>query len=448
MIANQAMSSLSAWAALGWAAIHFLWQGAVIGLAAAALLRCMQRRSPEARYVVACTALFLCLATFGASFFILLGTHGPLPNHPIERILAGLPGSVLPDSAGLNMNIAGVAAYCWLAGFLWMMMRYTCQWIHVQRLRNCLITRPDDHLQAVFESLKRKLKIPQAVRLFHSGMAKSAMVAGCFRPVVLVPLSALTALTPDQLRAVIAHELSHIRRHDPWINMAQGFTEMVLFFHPAVWWLSRQVRNEREYCCDESSVRVTGSSRTLAQGLALLESLRIAMPAASLAATGGSLLARIARLVGAAPANTKQRANDMANKAVAVIAAAVLLIGCSYLAQTQEPSDESPKIEAKAFTVEEYMRAEREIRKLVADGKASPEDAQTRLVEMRRAIANSDSVDRRQENLEAQTEGAGSISVEEYRAAEKRIRKLVEDGNVSVEDAEIRLREMRALISE
>ena len=448
MIADQAMSSLSAWAALGWASIHFLWQGAVIGLAAAALLRCMQRRSAEARYVVACTALFLCLATFGASFFIFLGTNGPLPNHPIERILAGLPGSVLPDITGLNMNIAGIAAYCWLAGFLWMMMRYTSQWIQVQRLRNCLITQPDAHCQAGFESLKSRLGIPKAVRLLYSGLAKTAMLVGCLRPVVLVPLCALTALTPDQLRAVIAHELAHIRRHDQWINLAQGVVEIVLFFHPAVWWLSRQVRNEREYCCDESSVRVTGSSRTLAQGLALLESLRIATPAASLAANGGSLLARIARLVGAAPANTKQNANDMANKAIAAIAAAVLLIGCSYLAQTRERPDESPRIEAKAFTVEDYMRGEREIRKLVADGKASAEDAQTRLAEMRLAIADGGGRDREERDPGGRTEGVGSMSVQEYLAAEKGIRKLVSDGKVSPEDAGIRLREMRALISE
>ena len=130
----------------------------------------------------------------------------------------------------------------------------------------------------------------------------------------------------------------------------------------------------------------------------------------------------------------------MVNKTMAIIAAVVLLIGGFCMVQAQERADEGRKVEVRAITVEEYMRAEREIRKLVEDGEVSAEDAETRLVEMRRMIADENSGDR--------TEGVGSMSVAEYRQAEEKIRKLVEDGKVSAEAAEIRLREMRSVISE
>lgn len=237
-----------------------------------------------------------------------------------------------------------------------------------------------------FESLKSKLRVQQPVRLLRSGMAKTAMLVGCFRPVVLIPICAFTKLTPDQLRAVIAHELAHIRRLDPWVNLAQHVVEIVLFFHPAVWWISRQVRIEREYCCDDLSVRASESPRMLAEGLALLESLRIVPPAMALSANGGSLLGRISRILGDDPNKKTEKGDDMMNKAIAIIAAAMLLIGGFCMVQAQEHPDESRKVEVQAITVEEYMRAEREIRKLVEDGNVSAEDAGTRLGEMRRMI--------------------------------------------------------------
>jgi len=356
MNAVPAISSLSAWTALGWAAIHFLWEGTIVWLGAAALLRCIRRRSPEIRYVVACTTLFLCLAIFATTFFILVAANAPFPSHPIGQMRADWASDILHGFEG--RNIAGIAAYCWLTGFLWMTIRYTGQWLRVWHLRNRLITPPDVQLQAVFESLKRRLRIPQAVRVLHSGIARTPMVVGCLRPVILVPISALTALTPEQLRAVIAHELAHIRRHDPWVNMAQSLVEMVLFFHPAVWWLSRQIRSEREYCCDDLSIDASESPRMLAEGLAMLESLRLNPSATALYANNRSLLTRISRMIGADSSRTVHRGGSGMGRAIAVVAAAMLVVGAFCLVQAQDHSEDAePNLDGARTHLERAVEA-------------------------------------------------------------------------------------------
>ena len=119
------------------------------------------------------------------------------------------------------------------------------------------------------------------------------------KPVVLLPASALAGLTPQQLEAILAHELAHIRRHDYLVNLLQTLVETLLFYHPAVWWLSRRIRIERENCCDDLAVSLCGDPCTYARALADLEALRGPARSLAMAANGGSLLQRVRRLLGA-----------------------------------------------------------------------------------------------------------------------------------------------------
>jgi hypothetical protein len=121
---------------------------------------------------------------------------------------------------------------------------------------------------------------------------------GWLRPVILLPVGALTGLTVQQLEAIIAHELAHIRRHDYLINLLQTVIETLLFYHPAVWWVSRRIREEREHCCDDLAVSVCGDALSYARALFTMEQLRAATPPLAMAANGGALMNRIERLVG------------------------------------------------------------------------------------------------------------------------------------------------------
>ncbi len=146
--------------------------------------------------------------------------------------------------------------------------------------------------------LAKRLHIARPIRLLESSMVDVPTVIGWLRPVVLMPASALAGMAPQQLEAILAHELAHIRRHDYLVNLLQTLVETLLFYHPAVWWLSRRIRVERENCCDDLAVSLCGDPYAYARALADLEELRADSSRLVLAATGGSLLHRVRRLIG------------------------------------------------------------------------------------------------------------------------------------------------------
>ena len=117
------------------------------------------------------------------------------------------------------------------------------------------------------------------------------------RPVILLPVAVLTNLTPIQIEAILAHELAHIRRRDYAVNLLQTVAETLLFYHPGVWWVSARVREEREHCCDDVAVEVSGEPRAYAAALAELAAWRTGEPGYAVGVADGSLLARIRRVL-------------------------------------------------------------------------------------------------------------------------------------------------------
>src|SRR5580692_6312419 len=122
------------------------------------------------------------------------------------------------------------------------------------------------------------MKAGRAIRVLISTVAESPSVIGWLRPVILLPAATLAGLEPEQLQAVLAHEIAHIRRHDYLVNLAQTVVETLLFYHPAVWWVSARIRHERELCCDDAAVAMCGDAVFYARALTSLERLRAATP--------------------------------------------------------------------------------------------------------------------------------------------------------------------------
>ena len=141
------------------------------------------------------------------------------------------------------------------------------------------------------------LGVNRAVRFAESILVEVPTVIGFLRPIVLLPASAVSGLTTQELEFVLAHELAHVRRHDWMINLTQIVIEALLFYHPVMWWVSNEIRKERENRCDDLAVAVCGNPPTCARALAHLEELRGTSPVVALTATGGSLLTRIRRLL-------------------------------------------------------------------------------------------------------------------------------------------------------
>lgn len=298
--------------AIAWALVHFLWQGALVGIAAAAALSLLKKSSAAVRYAVTAGALLLMVALPVATAVRLAGSAAgqtvletpfrqASPSSPVVGGVAGAGEEGRGDeglSATIPPPVMPWVLSLWLAGVAFLSIYHLGGFLQIRRLtRTGNILNGD--LETTVRSLARRLGIARAVRLLESAAVPVPAVIGWLRPVILVPASALAGLSPQQLEAVLAHELAHVRRHDYLINLLQATVETLLFYHPAVWWVSSQMRRERENCCDDLAVAICGDRLGYARALADLEGLRMPSPRLAMAADGGSLLDRIRRLVGA-----------------------------------------------------------------------------------------------------------------------------------------------------
>jgi len=290
--------------ALAWALIHFTWQGALVALAAAVACATLRTSRPQARYAVLVAALAVMAVTPAVTTLFLLADPAPTPlvatvvDSPVvssaPSTLASPPS--LPEPAGSSWLAMLVASWSGIAAFL--SLRSLGGWLRVQRLarRDVLpVARAIDERAAV---LCERLGVTRAVKVVLSSVAEVPGVVGWLKPVVLLPISVATALTPEQIEQILAHELAHVRRHDYLVNLFQTAIENILFYHPAVWWISGQVRAERENCCDDLAVATCGDATAYARTLAQLETMRGTAPALLPAASGGSLLSRVRRILG------------------------------------------------------------------------------------------------------------------------------------------------------
>ncbi len=194
MMALRELTDTPEWSALGATVVHFLWQGAVIGVLAAAALHLLRHRPAASRYAVACGAMVLCLAVFIATFFIVLPSESP---GALATATSASPavGVLLPTSAPpVHLDIA---AWCWVLGFFAMALRYFRHWIWARRLRSRQVSEPHARWQEVFQSLRDDLGIPPSVTMLRSGLAETAMVVGWIKPVVLVPVCAFPPPPPS-----------------------------------------------------------------------------------------------------------------------------------------------------------------------------------------------------------------------------------------------------------
>jgi len=179
---------------------------------------------------------------------------------------------------------------------LW--VRLAGGWVVAARMRSMLVRRAPPEWQETLRQLGAQIGLSRPVRLLVSALVQVPTVVGWLRPVVLVPVGALGGLPAEHLEALLLHELAHIRRHDYLINILQNVAESLLFYHPAVWWVSGHIRAEREQCCDDVAVSISGDALTYARALTQLESCRpahtgaLAGMSSAIAANGGSLANR------------------------------------------------------------------------------------------------------------------------------------------------------------
>lgn len=316
---------------LGWSLLHFLWQGLLIGLLFAFSRSLVARENSALRYAIgllSLSALALCPlltlwvlrpeaeAVFAGSGYSVLVMYS-----------AGALGAAVDPETGLG-ELLPVLVLIWFIGVTVMVSRAVQQWRSLDRIASKLAWRMAD-IDALLLRVADRFGGLHGTRVLVSGFIDTPTLIGWFKPVILLPAAVAIRFPRHQLELILAHELGHLHRYDHLVNLGQTILETLLYYHPVVHWISREVRHEREICCDNLVLSLTESEpREYARTLAALEEARQMTPQLAIAASGGMLLDRVRRIIGAA---APHGGNRHARVAVWGMASCVLVVAMAAM---------------------------------------------------------------------------------------------------------------------
>ncbi|MGF7218585.1 beta-lactamase regulating signal transducer with metallopeptidase domain/archaellum component FlaC [Spirosoma lacussanchae] len=340
--------------ALGWTLLHAIWQGFALVLPAALVLHGLRNRSSVLRYRVAVLTLLSQLLASAVTFWWYYtpavpaaAALRPAYASPALSVRWQTATQTLPWHQQMQQFLDAhlsqfVLAY--LIGVAVFAVRLAGGWLYLQRLSRTATRPMSSQVVELTQSLRAFMQIGPVIQVRESARVVVPMVVGVLKPVLLLPVSLTTSLSVQEVEAVLAHELAHVKRHDYAVNLVQSVVEVLYFFHPALWWLSARIREEREHCCDGLAVEaVGGNGRILAQALARVEELRLtqlATPtlAMAFASKRQHLLHRVRRVLGV-PTRPMVSNGSLAGLTLATL----LLVSASVYAVQQQPQKPKPK---------------------------------------------------------------------------------------------------------
>lgn len=339
---------------IGWMLVHTIWQAVLIAAVLAIALRVLPHRvSLSARYLMAYAAMLLVI---GAAFFTVayltpsavapvvlkgndIGYVGPVVQRDVPPL-----ATEMTQSRELSSLISSERAMPWLVG-AWVIsvaalgFSQLAGWTILQRWRRA--AEPvEKSIQLRLERLAEMMGVRHVLMKLTDRVDVPTLI-GIWRPIILAPLSLLNDLSLAQIEAILAHELAHVKRRDYLANLIQVAIETLFFYHPCVWWISRQIRLERECCCDEMASAACGDRAEYVRALAAMEQARGSRLALAITGAGGrsELLIRVRRLLG----SSNNRGSSMihvrswATTAMLLTILATLAVGSTAL-RAQQPA--------------------------------------------------------------------------------------------------------------
>ncbi len=269
--------------ALGWTLLHSLWQGLLIAIILLLILRLSQSANPKMKYYVSVSALILMVVWMVGTFS---RTYMQLPEQPKSAWSIFIPSiqqEIQPEQATpwwstvQDKLYAFIQSYAremtgvWLFGVFIFGARWIGSVFYTYRIRHIQTVPALDYWQQKVDKLSLKMHISKKVRLVSSARVDIPMVIGHVKPVILFPVGMISGLAPEQVEAIIAHELAHVKRYDFVVNLLLSTLEVLLFYHPVYWWISSKISEAREHCCDDIAVATCGNARLYAEALYQLE---------------------------------------------------------------------------------------------------------------------------------------------------------------------------------
>ena len=335
--------------ALGWTVLHSLWQAMVIALILGIVLVATQRHSARLRYRLSNLGL---LMVMGWSIYTFFEKYWSVTDST-NNVLFQEAGVAEASSTATALQLFGgfyqyfeqhlpLIVTLWLIGVGLFTIRVLGGLAYVRHLKYHRTAVLSDYWKQKLAELTQKLDLKRPVQLLESALIKTPVVIGWIKPVVLLPIGAVNHLRPEEVEAILAHELAHIYRNDYLLNILQSIVEVIFYFNPAVWWISANVRTERENCCDDIAVELCGNSITYAKALVSLQEMSLVSPAMamSLARNKNQLLNRVKRVL-KQPQNKSNIMEKFTATCLLLMAVLVLSISANRPALAEETPPES-----------------------------------------------------------------------------------------------------------
>lgn len=417
---------------LGWTIIHSLWQIALVTMAFALLLVFLRRCDARTRYIWGLVCLVLIMVISLITFTNLYtsyatpGVEGrtiPLGLVPATESTNPAVGTSSTNSAFMSWFTANFTHHLplvvtvWLFGILILVLRFAGGVVYNQRLRGYGIRKVSKAWQEHLAEMCRGLGLTRPVSILESSRINIPLTTGHLKPVIIVPVGMLAGLPYHQVDALIAHELAHILRRDYLINMVQSMVEILFFFHPGVRWISSNIRNERENCCDDLAVSISGDSINFARALTSLQAGKMARLKIAMAATGKQprLLRRIKRLLLDPPSRSQTLTGFIGSLGV-ILCVLAMTLGANALSAVNHGMNDAEKEQGERVVSHDV------------DGGPSAQDKQEKgeSQEKREKKRVEEQIRRLKERLYRMEEEEALKSKAEKRRMEDQLKKMVE----------------------
>lgn len=352
--------------ALGWTMVHSLWQSILIALVLAFLMLGLQKQSARVRYLAAYISLFavliLAILTFTDLYeftsqniqqeiTLLVKANGIVPNNEESSFFQTFSQQlVYYFDEHLPLLVTG-----WLIGMAFFLLRFLGGLAYIQHLRYHRNYPLPTHWQTKLEELAERIQLSRPLKLLESSLVKAPLAIGYLKPIILLPIGAINHLSVAQVEAILAHELAHIHRKDYLLNLFQSLIEVIFYYNPAVWWISANIRTERENCCDDIAIELCGSSLTYAKALVSLQELRQVHPGLAMpfSTNKDQLLNRVRRIL-----NQPHNKSNIMEKftATCMLFVAILLFSIS----ANSPTKQEKAKQAQEITVIDNVANEKD----------------------------------------------------------------------------------------
>ncbi|MCW3806200.1 M56 family metallopeptidase [Plebeiibacterium marinum] len=273
--------------ALGWTIIHSLWQGIILLIGLLFLLSLLKKYSAQVRYFISFTALIIMLG-WSCSTFIKAYEYASEkqdmrqelisnPDYFKNLVASSENNKTQPAEESFNLQTVKLRAWfqrnfplfltVWLIGIGLFTVRLLGGLAYNRRLRTLQLLPFEEKWMEKLIEFSNSLNISKVIKAYKSPHTFSPLTLGFMKPIILFPVKAFTGLSEKEIEAIIAHELAHIVRNDYLFNIIQSVIEIVFFYHPAIWTISRCIRDEREHSCDDIAIELTGDKVTYAKAL-------------------------------------------------------------------------------------------------------------------------------------------------------------------------------------